>query len=403
MTEIPSVIDVQGLPSAQLARLDMAIRENIGAGVFPAASLAVYRRGEAVFRGAWGWLDSETRQRPTGTETRFDLASLTKLFTTTAILLQMEVQRVQLNIPLADVLPEFASERLRPIVGQQDPHTLAPIPADDGYRGRKVDSRSVRFQHLLTHTSGLPAWRALFAEEEAPDPREDEHEERWRRILPRVYHYSFHSPPGAGVNYSDIGMILLGAALVRLEGRSLPTVFRALIFDPLGLASLCFQPLTLGLVQFDTAPTECDARWRRRRVWGEVHDENSAALGGVAGHAGLFGTAADVARFGEAWRRNELRLNEELHRSATKHQVGAIDEGRGLGWLLKATRDSSAGDLFSRESYGHTGFTGTSLWVDPARHLVVALLTNRVYRGRHEPGIHEFRRRVHGILAQYDC
>ena len=127
--EIPSVIDLQGLPSALLARLDVAIRENIGAGVFPAASLAVYRRGEAVFRGAWGWLDPETRQRPTGTETRFDLASLTKLFTTTATLLQMEAQRLQLNTPLADVLPEFASERLRPIVGQQDPHTLAPIPA----------------------------------------------------------------------------------------------------------------------------------------------------------------------------------------------------------------------------------------------------------------------------------
>ena len=123
----------------------------------------------------------------------------------------------------------------------------------------------------------------------------------------------------------------------------------------------------------------------------------------MAGHAGLFGTAADVARFGEAWRRNELRLNEELYQSATMRQAGPIDEGRGLGWLLMAARDSSAGDLFSRESYGHTGFTGTSLWVDPARQLVVALLTNRVYRGRHEPGIHEFHRRVHDILAQYDC
>lgn len=402
MTEIPSVIDLQSLSPAQYARLDAAIRESIGAGVFPAASLAVYRRGEVVFRGAWGWLDPETRQRPTKIETRFDLASLTKLFTTTAFLLQVEARRVQLNDPLADVLPEFANERLRRIVGQQDPHTLAPIPADSRYRDGKVDSRTVRFQHLLTHTSGLPAWQAVFAEEEAPDPREDEHEARWRRILPFVHHYPFHSPPGADVNYSDIGMILLGAALVRLEGRSLPAVLRALIFEPLGLASLCFQPLTQGLAQSDTAPTECDARWRRRRVWGEVHDENAAALGGVAGHAGLFGTATDVAHFGEAWRRNKLQINEELYGAAIRHQAGPIDEGRGLGWLLQAARSSSAGELFSRESYGHTGFTGPSLWVDPTRQLVVALLTNRVYRGRHEPGIHEFRRRAHDILAQGD-
>lgn len=399
MTEIPCDINVKNISTAQSVLLDAHFREFIGAGVFPAASLAVYRYSEIVFRGAWGWLDPEKREHPTEIGTRFDLASLTKLFTTTAFLLQVEEERVQLQDSLADVLPEFSGERLRPIVGQQDPHTLLPIPADSQYRNQMVDSRTVRFQHLLTHTSGLPAWRALFFEVDTADPCKDEHETRWQRLLPFVYRYPFYAPPSICVNYSDIGMILLGVALSRLRDCSLPTVFSELIFEPFGLASLCFQPLTHGLETMGIAPTEFDSRWRQRRVWGEVHDENAAAFGGVAGHAGLFGTAAEVARFGEYWRKNDFGLNEELYQSAVNQQAGSGVERRGLGWQLKATSDSSAGDQFSRESFGHTGFTGTSLWIDPIRQLVVALLTNRVYQGRHEAGIHEFRRRTHDILA----
>ena len=399
MSKIPSEIAVQELSPGSFAYLDQLLCTNIEAGVFPAVSLVVHRAGAAIFQGAWGWLDPETRQHPVAIETRFDLASLTKLFTTTAFLRQIDAGRVNLEDSLTVVLPEFAEKRHRPIEGQQDPHTLAAIPADERYLGQHVDASVVHFRHLLTHTAGLPAWRAIFAGEEILDPAVDEHKRRWQQLLPKVYHYPFNAPPGNGVNYSDNGMILLGAALVRMLGNTLPTIIDEWVLRPIKVQSICFQPLARGLGQMAAAPTEYDVRWRKRRVWGEVHDENAASLGGVAGHAGLFGTAADVARFGEAWRINEYGLNDAIYRAAIQHQSGPIEERRGLGWLLKAAHDCSSGDHFSADSFGHTGFTGTSLWIDPKRQLVVALLTNRVYRGRHEPGIHECRRRVHDILA----
>ena len=200
--------------------------------------------------------------------------------------------------------------------------------------------------------------------------------------------------------YSDLGMILLGEAIRRITRSALPQAFHELIFAPARLKHIGFQPLTKGIKLKEIAPTEDDTRWRGRRVWGEVHDENAAAMGGVAGHAGLFGTAAAVARFGEAWRTNEIHLRNELHQLAIAEQGVSGNERRGLGWELKQAEGSSAGARFSPDSFGHTGYTGTSLWIDPSRELVVALLTNRVYQGRHEAGIHEFRRRTHDILAE---
>lgn len=399
MSAFPSEIACQNLPTAQFARLEATLRAAMAAGIFPAASLALYRRGELAFSGAWGWLDPASRQRPAGVDTLFDLASLTKLFTSTAALLLMDDGRWQLDTPLADVLPDFAAERWRPIVGQQDPHTLAPLPATEELLGKMVDARTVTLRQILAHTAGLPGWRALFMEENAPQPQVDVHERRWRRLLPFAQRYPFNALPGAAVNYSDIGMILLGAALARANGRSLPALFRERILTPLGLRSIGFLPLAHGRQRENIAPTERDDRWRGRRCHGEVHDENAAALGGVAGHAGLFGTAADIARFGEAWRANELGMDAELWQAATQVQAGDVkQERRGLGWQRKSAQDS-AGARFSDDSYGHTGFTGGSLWVDPQRQMVVALLTNRVYRGRHAPGIEDIRRRVHDILA----
>lgn len=400
MTHLPSSIDVQHIENDLHQRLEQHFLEAIKAQVFPAASLAVIHSGKLVFSGAWGWIDPDTQEHPTRTGSYFDLASLTKLFTTTAFLRLVNEGRVRLDDRIADVIPEFSQERFRPIVGQQDPHTLAPIPAHHRLLNQSVDARTVRFWDLLTHSSGLPAWRALFFEVGVADPAKDEHKKRWHRILPFVYHFPFHYPPTTQIVYSDLGMILLGDAITRIAKCSLPKAFYELIFEPSNLKHICFQPLTKEIELEKIAPTEDDVRWRRRRVWGEVHDENSAAMGGVAGHAGLFGMAIDVARFGESWRTNEINLSDELHQIAITEQVVAQDERRGLGWELKHAKDSSAGTQFSEASFGHTGFTGTSLWIDPIRELVVALLTNRVYRGRHEAGIHEFRKRTHDILAQ---
>jgi CubicO group peptidase (beta-lactamase class C family) len=133
-----------------------------------------------------------------------------------------------------------------------------------------------------------------------------------------------------------------------------------------------------------------------------VHDENACGVGGVAGHAGLFGTARDVAMFGQAWLQRDERfsISPEMMNMATREQAISGASRHGLGWMLKSHKDSSAGEYFSPESYGHTGFTGTSLWIDPEQELVVATMTNRVYPGREKVGIHAFRRALHDLIAQ---
>jgi len=193
-------------------------------------------------------------------------------------------------------------------------------------------------------------------------------------------------------------------AAARLHGTpgDLETVIRARVLEPLGLASATFNPLRHGNERTSIAPTEFDADWRGRRCWGEVHDENACGLGGVAGHAGLFAAARDVAALGAAWLEADPRLGiaPDLVREATRQHAASDSVRRGLGWLLKSDDDSSAGALFSPASFGHTGFTGTSLWIDPERRLVVACLTNRVYRGRHFTGILAFRRALHDAIAR---
>ncbi len=214
------------------------------------------------------------------------------------------------------------------------------------------------------------------------------------------------------MRYSDLSMLLLGEAAARLwyAGDVIPPqthlgldmMIWEGICERLELESPCFNPVRNGVDRWSIAPTEYDAAWRKRRVWGEVHDENTDALGGVAGHAGLFGTALDAARFGQAWliRDPRLKIDRALMDEATREHVAHEHQRHGLGWVLRAPDNSSAGERFSLDTFGHTGFTGTSLWIDPQRALVVALLTNRVYLGRDSAGIHAFRRAVHDLLAE---
>ena len=212
--------------------------------------------------------------------------------------------------------------------------------------------------------------------------------------------FPFAGTVGDTVRYTDVGIMLLGEAVARLVGRRLDEAVRALTTEPLGLRSFTYNPVQNGISRERIAPTELDNHWRMRRAWGEVHDENACGLGGITGHAGLFATAADVARFGQAWLSSDRRLQvgTELRELATQeHARGQYRLG--LGWMLKAAKDSSAGELYSSSAYGHTGFTGTSLWIDPERELVCALLSNRVYHGREPDGIHAFRRAAHDLIV----
>ena len=371
---------------------------------FPSCALAVLHRGQPVVHSAWG----EIQGQAASTETLFDIASISKLFTTTVFLHLVSSGRVRLDDPLCAVLPEFARSGPRPIEGGQDPHTLQRQTVEPEFAGQTVDPRLVTFRHLLTHTSGLPAWRDVFAiAGPVPFPPQAlqalEGDARWAQALPVICNYPFMDQPGQRVVYSDIGLMLLGQAVQVMCGQPLDQVIYAQVLGPLGLQRTMFNPVQSGRATLtQTAPTEMDLRWRQRRVWGEVHDENACALGGVAGHAGLFATAMDVALFGQVWLAEPERfgVDAELAAQAKTEQACSDDVRRGLGFVIKSRHNASAGDLFSDDTFGHTGFTGTTLWVDPQRELVVSCLTNGVYLGRAAHAPHAFRRELHDLLAQ---
>lgn len=373
---------------------------------YPALSICVIHEGQIVLNQAWGWIDPENKQHEVTTQTRFDLASVTKLFVETAFLTLVSTDKIALDSPLVEVIPEFGNINPRPIAGGQDPHTRKHLDVEAQYIGQAVNPTQVTFRHLLTHTSGLPPWRDVYnrANNNPPAPPQASQsvdEKRWKNAIQAIVKYPFVGTIRDTVRYSDIGIMLLGEAVSRLYGKRLDVAVDKIICKPLGLKSITYNPVQNGVPIEQVAPTEKDTLWRNRRAWGEVHDENACGVGGIAGHAGLFATAYDVAQFGQAWLScdDRLGISKDLHQLAIQEQASGQFR-LGLGWMLKAKEGSSAGDLFHPLSYGHTGFTGTSLWIDPVQNIVSVVLTNRVYHGRNPDGIHIFRRAVHDLIVQ---
>jgi len=396
--------DTAGLEPAALARAKAIVEDGLGA-VYPAAVLLVARGSRVAVHRAFGYLDPESKQQPTRVKSLFDLASVSKLFTATAFMALVEAGRVALDTPVAQILPAFAD--VRRIGATQDPQTQETVPPDPAYAGHSVDVSQVTFWHLLTHTSGLPAWRSLYqeggTEGHVPLPHQVSAAQRARRIA-AIYSCDFAYPPGQRTVYSDLGLILLGEAVARLAGTPLDACLQQSVLDPLGLAHATYNPLARQVPPERIVPTEVCA-WRGRRCRGEVHDENAASLGGVAGHAGLFATAWEVAVLAQTYlnggRYGTARiLSAQTVSEMTRQQVNLEDNPRGLGWLLRSASGSSSGRWFGPRSYGHTGYTGTSVWVDPDRELVVVLLSNRVYDGRAPSGIAALRPRLHDAVIE---
>lgn len=394
--------DLPPAHSALASAVDAVMAQHVGL-TFPSCALAVWHRGTPVLHRAWGACEGHAAT----TETWFDIASITKLFTTTVFLRCVSQGQVGLDDPLCAVVPEFARSGLRPIEGGQDPHTLQRQALDPALAGQWVDPERVTFRHVLTHTSGLPAWRDVFNQTGAVPAaplqlQPADASARWAWACEALQHYPFIDQPGQRVVYSDIGFMWLGRAVEVLCGLPLDQAIQAHVLGPLGLAHTGFDPVRRGRVPLtQTAPTEMDLRWRQRRVWGEVHDENAWALGGVAGHAGLFATAMDVARLGQTWLASPslLGLTSAVAATAITEQAVSEDQRRGWGFVIKSWQNASAGDRFSSHTFGHTGFTGTTLWVDPDRECVVSCLTNGVYAGRSAHAPHAFRRQLHDAVA----
>ncbi len=346
----------------------------------PALQLVVRWRGELLVDQVAGWLDPETKTRPVRRDTQFDMASVTKLFATTAFMHFCEAGLLSLHQPVAEILPEFSGKRpIRPYENPLQSNDFVTVSEQTG----EIDAGKITFYDLLTHQSGLPAWRPLF--------RQADREEARHMALQTFFSY----PTGTRIVYSDIGLILLGMAMERVTGERLDQIIHKEIVLPLGLRRTRYYRLPQSKVAVNVAPTEL-CKWRQRRVAAEVHDENAARLGGVSGHAGLFSTARDVARLGQMFLDNGAPILQPETVTLMRQVHVQFDEvRRGIGFALWSPDPEASSNPFSPATFGHTGFTGTSLWIDPQRQLVVALLTNDVYHGRIDRGIGPLRVKIH--------
>lgn len=344
-------------------------------GVFPGAVLLIAHRGEVILHEAFGDAARVPRKIPMTRQTRFDLASLTKpLATTTALMLLLERGKIALSDPVGRWIPEFN-------------------------QGRKA---GVAIFHLLNHSSGLQAWRPYYRD----------FIKGWRgigtaavrkKVYEMVHRERLTYPTGSTGLYSDLGFILAGEIVETVSGMELDRFCRERIFGPFGLRALGFRRVRGRRARsMKFAATE-RCLWRRRILWGEVHDDNAYVMGGVAGHAGLFGTALDVWRLTDrilaaSNGKDERFLPQKIvepfiARAGTPHSSWA------LGWDTPSA-PSSSGRFFSPRSFGHLGFTGGSIWADRDRDLVVVLLTNRVHPTSRNVRIRAFRPMIHDLIIE---
>jgi CubicO group peptidase (beta-lactamase class C family) len=330
--------------------VDAAIGE-----LFTAAVVRVERRG-SVETYATGTLCPDPEAGPDGPctpESLFDLASLTKLATTALVLSFVRERQIELDMPFRELVSDF--------------------------RGGNKDRVTLR--QVLTHTAGLAWWKPFWKEASSPE---------------ELVWLAAREPLAQDIGefrYSDLGYIMLSAGLAGVAGVPFKTVMRERVLDVVEARTCEYGPRPPK----ECAATEEDTEWRHKRLRGEVHDENAYAMGGVSGHAGLFGTAADVAAIIRVYRDGAV-IGNELRDLARTEQYRGDNVRRGIGLVLRPPQDLP---FFSVDAFGHTGFTGTSVWVDPANDLTLVVLTNHVYFGRtNDEELYRFRVAVYEALAR---
>jgi CubicO group peptidase (beta-lactamase class C family) len=322
------------------------LEKAIAARAFPACSLAAAIGGELVAHKTLGRFTYDPASPEVTTASIFDLASLTKVVATTAMaMILYERGLLDLEAAVTAIVPEFAGA------------------SSDEHDPRR---REVTLRMLLPHSSGLPAYERLFLRAKT---RED--------LLQAAFTTPLAGAPGARAEYSDLGFIILGVVLERLADESLDVFCQREIFGPLGMTHTTFNPAPA--LKGSIPPTSDDRTFRRRIIQGEVQDENASVLGCVAGHAGLFSTAEDLAIFAHAMLNGGHPI---LHSSTielfSRREFSPEGTSRGLGWDTPSA-PSQSGKYFSSRSFGHLGYTGTSLWIDRERQLSISLFTNRTW------------------------
>jgi beta-glucosidase-like glycosyl hydrolase/CubicO group peptidase (beta-lactamase class C family) len=352
------------------------IEKAIAEKAFPGATLAVGYRGKVSVR-AFGKLSYDAKSAATAPNTMYDIASLTKVVATTTLVAKLAEGDFRATTkPIAVPLDLDAK------VERYLPEWVSGPNAEWRHR--------VTVRHLLTHTSGLPAFK-----------------EYWRTskgkadTLARIFAEPLEYEPGTKEIYSDLGIILMAEIVERLTGGTLDDLAKNLVFAPLGMKDTMYRPPKK--LWPEIAPTEIDNNLRHRLVQGEVHDENAFAMGGVSGHAGVFSTAPDLAAFCQMLLNGGVYAHQRILRRATIAQFATPQQLSGgtrtLGWAVP-TEGGSSGHYFSAHSFGHTGFTGTSIWIDPDRQLFVVLLTNRVHPTRENIKIQQVRPALHDAVMQ---
>ena len=360
------------------------VDEAVDSRVFPGAVLLVAQHGEVLHHAAFGSRSLEPQQTRMEPDTVFDLSSLTKpLATTTALMLLVREGKIRVEDRVTRFIPNF------------------------GVHGKA----GVSVRHLLAHCSGLAALRPFHREiAEAPrNQRPSRLASRGARefIYEQIHRARLEYPPGTRSLYSDLGFLLLGELVELVTGTSLDRFCHERIFRPLGLRSTGFVDLErlrlggLSPVTSAIAPTE-RCPWRGKILWGEVHDDNAWAAGGVAGHAGLFSGAADVHALVCRLRASALGQDSFLPADIVRRfwtRDGLVpDSTWALGWDTPSPTGSSAGTRVSAQAVGHLGFTGTSLWIDFERDAHVIFLTNRVHPTRQDERIRDVRPRLHDAV-----
>lgn len=381
--------------------LDQTCRRGVSEGVAAGVVVLVGNSREILFHRAYGNRALVPTRLPMLPDTVFDVASLTKpIATTTAIMLLVRDGRVRLDDPVRAVIPEFSE-------------------------GAKS---TVTYRQLLNHTSGLPAWKPYYKSvSPAPDSASaaphaaipaphyviPAKEDVGRGcILARVHAESLEATPGEKACYSDLGFMLLGEVVERLTGKPLDRFCHEEAFAPMGLSSTLFVELGAPFpgpwphaASVHTLAATEDCPWRGKILCGEVHDDNAFAMGGVAGHAGLFSSAPDIHLFVRFLGRCRDDAEPDFLPGAVVHEFLEAERPLSgpthvLGWDTPSPRGSSSGRHFSPKTVGHLGFTGTSIWWDLERGVHVVLLTNRVHPSRDNDAIREFRPRVHDAAME---